>query len=95
MRPAHSGITPEGWPCIGLTALSALVFAFLDWGFPAVVLLAACCFSAHFFRDPERVVPQGEGLAVSRPTGGSSALSSARTPLTPRTARRGSASAFS
>lgn len=65
MRPAHCGITPEGWPCIGLTALSALVFAFLGWSFFALVLLAACWFSAHFFRDPERVVPQGEGLAVS------------------------------
>lgn len=65
MRPAHCGITPEGWPCIGLTGLSALVFALLDWWFPALVLLALCWFSLHFFRDPERVVPQGEGLAVS------------------------------
>ena len=29
------------------------------------MLLALCWFSLHFFRDPERVVPQGEGLAVS------------------------------
>ncbi len=65
MRPAHCGITPEGWPCIGLTGLSALVFALLDWWFLALVLLALCWFSLHFFRDPERVVPQGEGLAVS------------------------------
>ena len=40
MRPAHCGITPEGWPCIGLTGLSALVFALLDWWFLALVLLA-------------------------------------------------------
>ena len=65
MRPAHCGITPEGWPCNGLTGLSALVFALLDWWFLALVLLALCWFSLHFFRDPERVVPQGEGLAVS------------------------------
>lgn len=65
MRPANCGITPEGWPCIGLTALSALVFACLDWWFPALVLLAACWFSLHFFRDPERVTPTGRGLAVS------------------------------
>lgn len=65
MRPANCGITPEGWPCIGLTALSALVFACLDWWFPALILLAACWFSLHFFRDPERVTPTGRGLAVS------------------------------
>lgn len=65
MRPANCGITPEGWPCIGLTALSALVFACLDWWFPALVLLAVCWFSLHFFRDPERVTPTGRGLAVS------------------------------
>lgn len=65
MRSANCGITPEGWPCIGLTALSALVFACLDWWFLALVLLAACWFSLHFFRDPERVTPTGRGLAVS------------------------------
>lgn len=65
MRPANCGITPEGWPCIGLTALSTLVFACLDWWFPALVLLAVCWFSLHFFRDPERVTPTGRGLAVS------------------------------
>ena len=27
MRPASCGITPEGWPTIGIMALTALVFA--------------------------------------------------------------------
>ena len=65
MRAPNCGITPEGWPCIGLTALSALVFACMGWWLLAVIFLALCWFSMHFFRDPERVVPQGEGLAVS------------------------------
>lgn len=65
MRPAHCGITPEGWPCIALTALSALVFALLGWSLPALLLLILSWFSLHFFRDPERVTPRGEGLAVS------------------------------
>jgi len=65
MRTPNCGITPEGWPCIGLTALSALIFACMGWWLLAVIFLALCWFSMHFFRDPERVVPQGEGLAVS------------------------------
>ena len=65
MRPARCGITPEGWPCIGLTALAALVFACLDWWPAALIFLALCWFSVHFFRDPERVTPTGPGLAVS------------------------------
>ena len=65
MRPACCGITPEGWPVIGLTALAALIFALLGSGICAVLLLLCCWFSLHFFRDPERVVPQADGLAVS------------------------------
>ncbi len=65
MRTAHCGITPEGWPCIGLTGFSALVFAALGWWPLALVFLALCWFSMHFFRDPERVTPQGPGLAIS------------------------------
>ena len=40
MRPASCGITPEGWPTIGITALTALVFACLDWPVPAVLALS-------------------------------------------------------
>ncbi|MDR3362794.1 MAG: phosphatidylserine decarboxylase family protein [Desulfovibrio sp.] len=65
MRTPSSGVTPEGLPVIGLLALSALVFALADWLFPAFVCLAGCWFGVHFFRDPERVVPQGAGLSVS------------------------------
>lgn len=65
MRPAHCGITPEGWPCIGLTAFSSLVFACLGCWFCALIFLLVCWFSVHFFRDPERVVPNEPGIAVS------------------------------
>ena len=47
MRPARCGITPEGWPCIGLTALAALVFACLDWWPAALIFLALCWFSGE------------------------------------------------
>ena len=69
MRPASCGITPEGWPTIGITALTALVFACLDWPVPAVLALALCWFAFHFFRDPERVVPTAPGLAGEPFTG--------------------------
>ena len=65
MVPACSGIAPEGRPAIGLTALGALVFALVGWEFLALVFFVLCAFSVHFFRDPERVAPRGEGVAAS------------------------------
>lgn len=65
MHKPSLGLTPEGGPVIGLLTVTTLVFACLGWwplALPALILL---WFSAHFFRDPERVVPHGEGLAVS------------------------------
>jgi len=58
-------IAREGWPYIaGLMLLgSALVAARLPW--PGGVLLALGAFTAFFFRDPERSVPQEAGLVVS------------------------------
>lgn len=64
MRKPTYGITPEGAPSIGLTALAALVFAMLGYCTPALLFLLLCCFCCNFFRDPERVVPAGPGLAV-------------------------------
>lgn len=65
MRPANCGITPEGWPVTGLMTLAAIIFAILGLALPALVFLLLVAFCLHFFRDPERVVPQGQGLAVS------------------------------
>jgi len=44
MRAPNCGITPEGWPCIGLTAFSALVFACMGWWLLAVIFLALFFF---------------------------------------------------
>ena len=82
MRPARCGITPEGWPVIGLTALAALIFALLGSGVCAVLLLLCCWFSLHFFRDPERVTPQAPGLAVSPADGRVVRIEHRRDPLT-------------
>lgn len=55
---------PDGWPFIAVAvALNALVFALAGWGGWLFVPLTVWCIA--FFRDPERVVPQGEGLIVS------------------------------
>ncbi len=64
MRKASMGITPEGWPCIILCAVTALIFALFCWPM-AVIFVVLTWFSAHFFRDPERVVPQEDDVAVS------------------------------
>lgn len=65
MQKPSIGITPEGWPVIGLTALSSLIFALIGCWPMATIFLVLVWFSCHFFRDPERVVPQGTGLVVS------------------------------
>lgn len=65
MRRGSVGIAPEGYPFIVLLGFSALVFAVIGCWPVAVLLLAGVWFAGHFFRDPERVIPAGPGLAVS------------------------------
>ncbi len=69
MRQGTIGIAPEGYPFIILCGFSSLIFALIDCWPMAVILLAATWFAGHFFRDPERVVPAGAGLAVSPAAG--------------------------
>ena len=65
MRTPSVGVTPEGWPFIGLCAFSSCIFALLGCWPMAAVLLGLTWFSTYFFRDPERVTPGEPGLAVS------------------------------
>lgn len=65
MRTPSLGLTPEGGPVIGLLTVTSLVFACLGWWPLALPALGLLWLAVHFFRDPERVVPRGEGLAVS------------------------------
>lgn len=65
MKKESISIAKEGWPIIGLFAVSALVFACFKCPFGAILFLALLWFSVFFFRDPERVVPSSGGLAVS------------------------------
>jgi len=58
-------VASEGWPfIIPLAIVSALLFAF-GWKNTAYVSLALTLFVVFFFRDPERLVPQGKGLVIS------------------------------
>lgn len=59
------GICPEGWPFIGIFGFSALAAAILGWRWPTLVLWMLCIFSVYFFRDPERVIAEGTGIAAS------------------------------
>ena len=65
MRKPSAGLTLEGVPILLLSGFSAFIFALLGWWPPALILLLLFIFALHFFRDPERVVPSGQDLAVS------------------------------
>lgn len=65
MTTPGCGIAPEGKPFIYLAAFAALLFAVLSFPVLACVSFCLCAFCVYFFRDPERVIPEGEGLCVS------------------------------
>ncbi len=65
MNKPGIGLAPEGAPIIGLLTVVSLCFAILDWWPVTLIALVLLWFSVHFFRDPERVVPQEKDIAVS------------------------------
>ncbi|WP_291319727.1 phosphatidylserine decarboxylase family protein [Desulfonatronospira sp.] len=65
MRKPHFHIRPEGLNIISLTLLATLVFALLGWATFSIIGLVAFFFALNFFRDPERVVPDAQGVAVA------------------------------
>ena len=65
MNKPSIGLAPEGAPIIGLLAIISVCTAILDWEIPSVLALVLLVFSVHFFRDPERVIPQDADIAVS------------------------------
>ncbi len=58
-------VAAEGWPfIIPLAVATGILFA-LGWKNTGIVALVLTLFVLFFFRDPERHVPDGEGLVVS------------------------------
>lgn len=54
-----------GYPFIFASVFTTAVFALLDIGFLAVLGLFITGFICWFFRDPDRLIPSGEGVIVS------------------------------
>ena len=65
MHKPSTGLSLEGIPFIFLTTVATLTFALIGCWAMAVFLLVILFFVLHFFRDPERVVSQEPGVAVS------------------------------
>lgn len=65
MHKPSVGIAPEGAPFIGLAAFTSFLAAMLDCWPASLLFWLLCIFAVYFFRDPERVIAQGQGVAVS------------------------------
>lgn len=82
MHKPSIGLSLEGMPFIFLTTIATLTFAVLDCWFMATLLLVVLFLVLNFFRDPERVVPQEPGVAVSPADGKVIKVETMRDPLT-------------
>ena len=82
MHKPSIGLSLEGLPFVFLTAVATLTFAILDCWFMATLLLVVLFLVLNFFRDPERVVPQELGVAVSPADGKVIKVQTMRDPLT-------------
>lgn len=58
-------IAREGFPLILSAAVLTLLAVAANWWFVAAAFGAATIALAGFFRDPERVIPAGDGLVVA------------------------------
>ena len=55
---------PEGWPFIITLLVLTVAAAGACWWITAGVLFGLLLFNINFFRDPERTLPEGEGLFI-------------------------------
>lgn len=65
MHESDQFIAREGYPFIALFGFVTLTFALLGWTVLTLILLFLTLFTACFFRDPVRVIPDEEGAVVA------------------------------
>ncbi|MGH7804114.1 MAG: phosphatidylserine decarboxylase family protein [Candidatus Binatia bacterium] len=70
----------EGYPLIFGSGVVALVLHLLAGWWAGLLALILTLFIASFFRDPEREIPEGEGLVVSPADGRVTAIDADRSP---------------
>lgn len=58
-------IAKEGFPFVALSGFITVYFLALGLGVAALFFFAATCFIVFFFRDPERIIPDEDGVVVS------------------------------
>lgn len=59
----------DGIPYVLIPLVLAAIFALIGWWPLTLMFGATTLFMRYFFRDPKRVVPEGEGLIVSAADG--------------------------
>src|SRR5512143_1385719 len=65
MRNENTPIAVEGYPFIIVAGFVTLVFALLSWKLIAFAAFCLTLFITYFFRNPERVLPEGENAVVA------------------------------
>lgn len=58
-------IAVEGWVFVAVPALVSLVCFIMSWELAGIIGAVISLFSLFFFRNPERVIPEDNGLVVS------------------------------
>lgn len=64
-RAAGIPIVKEGWPFVGGLGGAALLFGLVGWTIPTALAGGFTLFTAWFFRNPSRTIPQQPNVVVS------------------------------
>lgn len=65
MKKDRIPVTREGVPFVGTFVFWAVLLAILGLKWYAIAAGVCACFTLYFFRDPERLIPEGDALVVS------------------------------